>query len=169
MVRAAGLELGSRQGNWRFMFIVLDEGILHRVDRFAADAIWQEALAISLEDIDALRIGPRPAETDLGGMWLFDEAGRVAASVGTPFSVTDPEMAYAQLAASLAASGGTSVQSLPQRNTLEGFQARLELLHAASLRPFRIYGGIGLLEPNDLLDATVLAWSAHRAIGPHRG
>lgn len=40
---------------------------------------------------------------------------------------------------------------------------RLELLHEEGLRPARSMGGVGRASPKDVIDATIAAWSAHRA------
>lgn len=48
------------------------------------------------------------------------------------------------------------------KNTWPGLVERLELLHAARLRPERSLGGIGRASPDDVLDATIAAWSATR-------
>lgn len=40
---------------------------------------------------------------------------------------------------------------------------RLVLLKQVGLRPTRSLGGVGLSTPKDVLDATIAAWSAHRA------
>lgn len=46
--------------------------------------------------------------------------------------------------------------------TWAGLVERLELLHAGRLRPERSVGGVGRASPDDVLDATVAAWSAAR-------
>lgn len=43
-----------------------------------------------------------------------------------------------------------------------GLRERLALLHAHGLRPSRSFGGVGLLAPRDVLDASAAAWSAQR-------
>ncbi len=162
MVRAAGLELGSRRGRWRFSFVALADGALHRVDAIVADAVWQETLSIAARSVDVLHVGPVPDEHQPQARWLFDEAIQVIEATDTPCHAEDPEDAYTRLAMRL---HGTA-PDLPSRDSLEGFQARMDLLHAAGLRPARIYGGIGLIEPNDVLDATVLAWAANDLFAP---
>lgn len=44
----------------------------------------------------------------------------------------------------------------------DGVHERLELLHRAGLRPRRALGGVGRASPDDVLDATVCAWTAAR-------
>jgi predicted RNase H-like nuclease len=48
------------------------------------------------------------------------------------------------------------------KTTWPGLVERLELLHAARLRPERSLGGVGRASPDDVLDATIAAWSAWR-------
>ena len=48
------------------------------------------------------------------------------------------------------------------KSTWPGLVERLELLHAAKLRPERSLGGVGRASPDDVLDATIAAWSALR-------
>lgn len=48
------------------------------------------------------------------------------------------------------------------KSTWPGLVERLDLLHAARLRPERSLGGVGRASPDDVLDATIAAWSAHR-------
>ncbi len=58
--------------------------------------------------------------------------------------------------------GGTSGYLKDPKNTWPGLVERLELLHAARLRPERSLGGIGRASPDDVLDATIAAWTAQR-------
>jgi predicted RNase H-like nuclease len=46
--------------------------------------------------------------------------------------------------------------------TWSGLVERLELLHHARLRPERSLGGVGRASPDDVLDATIAAWTAWR-------
>ncbi|MBW3583862.1 MAG: DUF429 domain-containing protein [Euryarchaeota archaeon] len=46
--------------------------------------------------------------------------------------------------------------------TWDGLVERLGLLHKVGLRPARSFGGLGLVTPQDVLSATVTAWSALR-------
>lgn len=46
--------------------------------------------------------------------------------------------------------------------TWDGLVERLGLLHKVGLRPARSFGGLGLVTPQDVLSATVAAWSALR-------
>lgn len=48
------------------------------------------------------------------------------------------------------------------KTTWDGLVERLELLHAEKLRPTRSFGGLGRASPDDVLDATIAAWSAAR-------
>lgn len=58
------------------------------------------------------------------------------------------------------ASGGEG--PLAGKHTWNGLFERLELLRAAGLRPSRSLGGVGRASPDDVLDATIVAWTAQR-------
>ena len=58
--------------------------------------------------------------------------------------------------------GGKTGHLQHPKTTWPGLVERLELLHAARLRPERSLGGIGRASPDDVLDATIAAWSAAR-------
>lgn len=58
--------------------------------------------------------------------------------------------------------GGREGHLAHPKRTWPGLVERLELLHAARLRPERSLGGIGRASPDDVLDATIAAWSAQR-------
>jgi predicted RNase H-like nuclease len=60
--------------------------------------------------------------------------------------------------------GGTPGHLQRPKTTWPGLVERLELLHAARLRPERSLGGIGRASPDDVLDATIAAWSALRIL-----
>lgn len=48
------------------------------------------------------------------------------------------------------------------KRTWNGLFERLQLLQRAGLRPARSFGGIGRAGPDDVLDATIVAWTAAR-------
>jgi predicted RNase H-like nuclease len=48
------------------------------------------------------------------------------------------------------------------KHTWNGLFERLDLLRKAGLRPARVLGGVGRASPDDVLDATALAWTAQR-------
>lgn len=68
-----------------------------------------------------------------------------------------PEVGFHALASSLG-------KPVPQhaKTSWSGLVERLALLHDAKLRPERSLGGVGRASPDDVLDATIAAWSAHR-------
>ncbi|MGQ0534752.1 MAG: DUF429 domain-containing protein, partial [Methanobacteriota archaeon] len=68
-----------------------------------------------------------------------------------------PEVSFVALARALG-------QAPPAhaKTTWEGLAERLDLLAAADLRPTRSVGGVGKVGADDVLDATVCAWSAGR-------
>lgn len=63
--------------------------------------------------------------------------------------------------------GGKSGHLQDPKNTWRGLVERLDLLHAARLRPERSLGGIGRASPDDVLDATIAAWTAQRISKRH--
>jgi predicted RNase H-like nuclease len=69
-----------------------------------------------------------------------------------------PEVSFQFLAQQL---GRTQPLRSPKA-TWDGLVERLELLHGANLRPTRSLGGLGRASPDDVLDATIAAWSARR-------
>lgn len=71
-----------------------------------------------------------------------------------------PEVAFQRM---LRAEGKAESHLEFRKKTWGGLHERLELLHRAQLRPTRSFGGVGLVSPDDVLDATAVAWSAHRA------
>lgn len=76
------------------------------------------------------------------------------------FFEVHPEVAFQALAGSL-----SKPAPKESKATWSGLVERLELLHAARLRPERSVGGVGRASPDDVLDATVAAWSARRIDG----
>lgn len=68
-----------------------------------------------------------------------------------------PEASFQALAESLAKPAPTQSKA-----TWSGLVERLELLHGARLRPERSVGGVGRASPDDVLDATIAAWTAQR-------
>lgn len=68
-----------------------------------------------------------------------------------------PELSFHALAQTLARSPPAH-----GKQTWAGLIERLQLLHEARLRPERSLGGVGRASPDDVLDATIAAWTAHR-------
>jgi predicted RNase H-like nuclease len=94
----------------------------------------------------AWHLGPRIQEAE------------AAAAADARLREGHPEVSFRKL---LAEHGGGD-QLRASKHTFDGFMGRLELLHAAGLRPSRSFGGLGRVGPDDVLDATILAWSAQR-------
>lgn len=141
-------------------------GIVARPDGWVAVALWHGRLD------GATRHGT----LDEALTWAGDaQAAGVAAPPRGPHSkqalveieaaghrvtVVDAERAFAELARAV----GRAVPTRARRS-IDGLVERLELLHAARLRPERSVGGVGILHPDDLVDATVVAWIVRRPPG----
>lgn len=69
-----------------------------------------------------------------------------------------PEVSYLALNEEHGGTGPLATHGRGPRATYE----RLQLLAQAGLRPTRSLGGVGRMNPRDVLEATVAAWSAHR-------
>lgn len=69
-----------------------------------------------------------------------------------------PELSFQ----ALAAEQGRPTPLRHAKTTWDGLVERLALLHGAHLRPTRSLGGLGRASPDDVLDATVAAWTARR-------
>ncbi|MHB8586799.1 MAG: DUF429 domain-containing protein [Thermoplasmatota archaeon] len=81
----------------------------------------------------------------------------VAAFAGDPRVIeVHPEVSFSALRD---AYGG---EPLRPKDTWDGLYERLRLLHAAGLRPTRSMGGLGKASPDDVVDATAVAWTALR-------
>lgn len=70
----------------------------------------------------------------------------------------DPEVSFQALHATLRGEG--HLRSPP--HYWSGLHERLTLLHEVALRPTRSFGGIGRMNPEDVVAATALAWTAGR-------
>lgn len=191
MVQAVGIDARLRGGTKPWIVVVVEDGHLHAIEAHPAmDTImvaWPDgdayvvdlplgheggAAAEGREERavdDAMRhvLGPR-AE---GVVWegLGNGGGPVAARTVEARQVAadddrvhegHPELSFHVLKGTL---GGTG-PLVHRTGTLEGLRERLGLLHEAGLRPMRSFGGVGLVEPKTVLDATVLAWSAERVV-----
>jgi predicted RNase H-like nuclease len=85
------------------------------------------------------------------------EAHELSRAEGRLFEV-HPEVSF-----NLLAQIGEPMRRIVTRKaTHEGRLERIGLLHAANLRPTRSLGGIGRASPEDVLDATISAWTAAR-------
>lgn len=69
-----------------------------------------------------------------------------------------PEVSFLVLAEEL----DRGLTELPPKRTWNGIHDRLVLLRDVGLRPTRSMGGVGRASPDDVLDATIAAWSAAR-------
>ncbi|MCA1813728.1 MAG: DUF429 domain-containing protein [Halobacteriales archaeon] len=72
----------------------------------------------------------------------------------------DPRLHEAHAELSFQAMRGAPLAHPP--HTWAGIFERIELLRAAGLRPARVFGGVGLISPQDVLAASALAWTARR-------
>lgn len=73
-----------------------------------------------------------------------------------------PEVSFQVLLSETSTTGEQPLHLEHSKKDPDGIYERLDLLHRAGLRPSRSIGGIGRASPDDILDATVCAWSAHR-------
>ena len=90
---------------------------------------------------------------------LRDRIGQAHAAARDPRVIeVHPEVSFQALAQQL----GRAAPLQYPKSTWDGLVERLELLHEARLRPTRSFGGLGRAGPDDVLDATIAAWSARR-------